>query len=91
MFTPEEEKVIKLIEVTGKWDSLTSSLTLLVPCYVIMGLCLYFSSVAGVIIGMGLYMFFRLRYCYICDKMGSVLRSVVSKMKKEIGHLNDTF
>ena len=61
MFTAEETNLIKQLESASRWDNLIYDLSVLVPCFIIMGVGLHFGSPLTVVVGMIVYAVIRLR------------------------------
>jgi hypothetical protein len=83
--TPEEELVIKRIECAGDWDQVIYSLSLLIPCGLIIGLGVWTATPSAVAAGGATYCFFELWMVSQQVKATSHLRSAIRKLKERAG------
>jgi hypothetical protein len=81
--TPQEEKIIKRIEASGDRDHLIYGLSLLVPCFIIIGIGAWLSKPEIVVAAALPYCIFRILTLARQDKMTAGLRSAVEKLRKK--------
>jgi hypothetical protein len=80
--TPEEELFIKRIECAGDWDHVIHSLSLLIPCGLMIGLGVWTATPSAVAAGGATYCFFELWKASRQVKGISHLRSAIRKLKE---------
>ena len=80
MFTAEETNLIKQLESASRWDNLIYDLSVLVPCFIIMGVGLHFGSPLTVVVGMIVYAVIRLRVLINDVRYAPLMKSIFSKV-----------
>ena len=80
MFTEEQKYLIKRLGSASRWDNLLHDLSVLVPCFIIMGVGLHFESPLTVVVGMIVYAVIRLGVLLNDIKSIPLMNSVFSKV-----------
>jgi len=81
--TVEEEKILKRIESSGRRDHLFYGLSLLLPCFVVVGIGLWLSKLEIIVAGALGYALLYLWILVHQDRLNVLLRSALKKLRDQ--------
>jgi hypothetical protein len=80
--TEEERRMLVRIESAGRWDTLISDLSLLTPCFILVGFGIHLDSPAAIITGLLVNAAFALRTSIQQAKAIPVMKSLLKKLTR---------